>query len=297
MRINNTASLSLFMVLFSGGCLMSGNYATPGTDGGATAVIGPTYFDPDIQASMDIIGCSAQGCHGAGDTPMKVVSPAQGGNADANYAEVVQRTSGGVMSLLLTKPVSGNTVMHEGGKLIDPKSATYQQWLAWVKAGTPLRASGVMRPPAATGSDMATATTPATPPPPTGTGDGGVACDPPKATLMMSHNSGQECLFCHANGTNPDWRWTVAGTLYRDQFGNSVLGGATVRITDAKGIQYVLTTDAQGNFYTTMPVAFPISASASECPATLPMQQKVNNGSCNSAGCHDATRRMYVPHN
>jgi hypothetical protein len=283
---NATWMLSI-MCSFAAGCI-GGFGGNGGTDGGTAAA----YFDPDIQASLDILGCSSGGCHGDPGTPMHVVPPAQGGSVDANYAQVAPRTSGGAMSLLLTKPVQGNSIAHGGGKLVAPNSATFQQWTAWIKAGSPLRAAGTAGPPAAAPGDMANP--PATTPPATGGLDMG-ACAPIKPTTKSSHNEGQECLTCHANGTDLQLRWTVAGTVWADSYGTTTRGGATVTVTDAKGVTIQMITDVQGNFYTTQAVSFPVTTSASACPNSKAMVAKSMTGSCNSAGCHDATRPLFLP--
>jgi hypothetical protein len=279
-------TISLVLLLGGPGCLSGA--PNKSNDGGVSAA--SVYFDPDIQSTMDIIGCSSGDCHGANDTPMHVVPPAQGGSVDANYAEVRARTGGGTMSLLLTKPVTGNSVTHEGGKLIAANSATFNQWAAWINAGAPLRAPGTSAPPTTTtgtAGDMAM-------PPAQPTGDMG-ACVPLKETTKSSHNRGQECLRCHATGQDPLLRWTVAGTLWSDSFGVTPKAGATVTVVDAKGVTVQMTTDVEGNFYTLQPVTFPISASASGCPSTRGMVQKVNAGGCNAVGCHDGARPTVLP--
>jgi hypothetical protein len=219
---------------------------------------------------------------------MHVVALAQGGKVDANYSEVVARTQGGASSLLLSKPVDGVMLMHDGGKLFAQRSTTYQQWMAWIKAGAPLRApaSGGAPPPA--GGDMGASM------PPAAAGDMG-PCVAVTPTTMSSHNAGQECLSCHM--TNPDLtlRFTLAGTLYMDSFGTTPRGGATVTITDAKGITVPLVSDVEGNFYTTKALTFPVAVSASACPSTMAMMGKPANGACNASGCHDAKQPAYLP--
>jgi hypothetical protein len=168
--------------------------------------------------------------------------------------------------------------------------ATYNQWAAWVNAGAPLRAPGTTAPPASgTAADMG-----AVPPQPQPVGDMG-ACVPLKATTKSSHNSGQECLRCHATGQDPLLRWTIAGTLWSDAFGVTPKPGATVTVVDAKGVTVQMVTDVDGNFYTLQPVTFPISATASGCPSTRSMVQKVSSGGCNAVGCHDGARPTVLP--
>jgi hypothetical protein len=296
--MTRTSRLSLSFIccaLLGAGCLPQG------PNGSGQNGTGAVYFYPDVQATMDVIGCSSQDCHGANDTPMHVVPPSQGGDINANYQQVMPRTAGAEKSLFLTKPVQGAAIMHEGGKLIPMNGQTYNQLLAWIQAGAPLAAPGAKIPPpgavlppvAGAPGDMGT-----TAAPPPATGDGGVvtsACVPVQPTKMSSHNKGQDCLTCHATGQNPLLRWTVAGTLWQDTFGTTPRGGATVTIVDGKGLTISLVTDVEGNFYTAQAVTFPLSVSASGCPSTKAMVGKPPQGSCNTSGCHDAGRPIYLP--
>jgi hypothetical protein len=265
------------------GCISSAY--TPGGQNGAV------YFDPDIQSSMDVMGCSTGNCHGGPNTPMHIVPPASGGSYAANYQQIIPRTQGGPMSLLLTKPVAGNSVNHGGGKLVAQNSPTYTMWLNWIQNGAPLSAPGGIVPQPDMGSSQ--------PPPPTTSGPGGTpmgACVPVQQTTHQSHNAGQECLSCHFDITNAAFRWTVAGTLWQDQYGTIPRPGATVRLVDARGQQISMVTDVNGNFYTTQAVNFPLSGPAvSACPNSDAMNGKPTVGSCNQQGCHDAKLPMYLP--
>lgn len=285
----------MMILLWSGtaGCLGNfGGMASNGSDGGAGGAGGTSgggaatavYFDPDVQTAMDKLGCSASDCHGDPTTPMHVVALANGGSAATNYTEVVARTQGGATSLLLSKPVDGVMMAHQGGKLFATTSATYQQWLEWIKGGAPLHAAAATMPPPAPG-DMGAS-------PPAGDMGGCIAVKP---TVGSSHNAGQDCISCHA--TNPDLtlRFTLAGTLYLDSFGTTPRGGATITVTDAKGLIVPLVSDVEGNFYTTRALTFPVSVSASACPSTMAMMAKPANGSCNASGCHDAKQPAYLP--
>lgn len=276
----------VLLVMGAAGCLGSfgGNNNNGGDDGGAGN--NAVYFDPDIQQSMDKLGCSSGGCHGDAATPMHVVALAAGGNADANWAEVMPRTMNGGASLLLTKPVDASGVTHDGGKLFASDSATYKQWMAWIKAGAPLRASGS---PALPPTDMG-----ASMPAPAPVGDLG-PCVAVKPTTMTSHNPGTECVGCHMKNPDPTLRFTLAGTLYMDKYGTTPRGGATVLVTDANGAMLQLVTDVYGNFYTTKSIAFPVTTSATACPSVMPMVPKSDTGACNTSGCHDAALPAYLP--
>jgi hypothetical protein len=290
-RMNLTmARYSFFgaLAFVGAGCLPNGQTG-PGQQNSAI------YFYPDVQATMDVIGCSAGGCHGANDTPMHVVPPSQGGDVQANYQQVQPRTAGAQSSLFLTKPVMGAAIMHEGGKLIPMNGQTYTQWLAWIQAGAPLAAPGVTLPqPGSAPADMGGTPPPPPPPPPDG-GTTGSACTPVQATTMSSHNKGQDCLSCHATGQDPLLRWTLAGTVWQDSFGTTPRTGATVTVVDARGLSLKLVTDVEGNFYTAQAVNFPITINASACPSTRAMVGKPTQGSCNSSGCHDAGRPISLP--
>lgn len=114
------------------------------------------------------------------------------------------------------------------------------------------------------------------------------------------HNPGLSCIVggCHDGNTADVPLWTLAGTAYTDINGTTPLAGGTILYTDANGLEVKMVTAQNGNFYTSQAVAFPIQATASRCPNTLPMNTAIadNMGSCNAAGCHDiAGNRIYVP--
>lgn len=99
---------------------------------------------------------------------------------------------------------------------------------------------------------------------PGGSAAGSLATGP----LMLP---GQDCLSCH-DGTQAV-RWTAAGT-----WGTSA--GRAITLVDANGVTVSLTTNAAGNFYTSAPLTFPLTAwSGGE-----QMPQPVTYGGCNR--CH-----------
>jgi len=106
------------------------------------------------------------------------------------------------------------------------------------------------------------------------------------------HNPGANCLMCH-DQLAPNLRWTVAGTLFDAIGGNTGVSGATIEIIDANGQKVVVATAANGNFYTTQRVRFPLNVRASQCPADLRMQTMTYQGSCN--GCHVPGMRIHLP--
>jgi hypothetical protein len=109
-----------------------------------------------------------------------------------------------------------------------------------------------------------------------------------------NHNAGQDCLSCHSTFA-ADKRWTVAGTLYSDKSGGSVVSGATIEITDADDKVIRLHTADNGNFYTTKAVTFPLKVRASQCPSNAEMPTSAATGSCNTSSCHDSSQRIHLP--
>jgi hypothetical protein len=127
---------------------------------------------------------------------------------------------------------------------------------------------------------------PAQPPPPVG------PCIPQLSTIDDGyHNPGTSCAAstCH-DGLLPWPKWTVSGTLY-DTHGKE-LSGATVELTDAKGVTLNLVSAMNGNFYTDHPLTYPVRVSASLCPTTAPMVTLVDGpADCNS--CHTGAMRIH----
>jgi hypothetical protein len=126
----------------------------------------------------------------------------------------------------------------------------------------------------------------------TPTGD----CDDPVTSGLPSgkHNAGRDCLDCHdGNGGAP--HWTAAGTIYTAPTGGAALPGATIHLTDADGTEVVLVSAANGNFWTTEALTFPLHARASSCPDDRMMGGAIAQGSCNQSGCHDSAMRISLP--
>ena len=94
---------------------------------------------------------------------------------------------------------------------------------------------------------------------------------------------GQNCLTCHSGGENA---FTAAGTIFTkpDDPTSAGLAGATVILTDATGQQVTLTTNSAGNFYTSQPLTFPLSAELRHGTQVATMVQRVPSGGC--AACH-----------
>jgi hypothetical protein len=118
--------------------------------------------------------------------------------------------------------------------------------------------------------------------------DGGVlVCQPAVAVRGTGHhNPGQSCLAsgCHRGGGGPTF--TVAGTLYATPRGDRPMPGSTIVVVDGDGHRLLLPTAANGNFWTSEPVVFPLLVKASQCPADNPMISLSQIGDCNAGGCH-----------
>ena len=137
------------------------------------------------------------------------------------------------------------------------------------------------------------------PEPAGGGADGGapveIACDDMVATGESGeHNPGRACLACHAGGGDaPTFR--LGGTLYSSLTGGAPVVGATVRVTDADGVEHEAVSARNGNFWITEAIAFPVQVSASSCPSAAPMIAPSAVGNCNASGCHDADYRIHLP--
>ena len=71
----------------------------------------------------------------------------------------------------------------------------------------------------------------------------------------------KDCLgSCHNHG------FTLAGTLYESATDNTGYAGATITIVDNNGTSYPLVVQANGNFYTTAAIAFPVTSQRRRLP-------------------------------
>lgn len=112
-----------------------------------------------------------------------------------------------------------------------------------------------------------------------------------------SHNAGQNCMNCHANGGGEAPRFLFGGTLY-DGHGAAV-SGAEVRVVDHNGTAYTVYTASNGNFYQTgTALAVPAHAGARNAAGSALMISGVSNGGCTSCHCSGsncATTQMHLP--
>jgi hypothetical protein len=115
-------------------------------------------------------------------------------------------------------------------------------------------------------------------------GDGGmVDCKPrvSPAPTNGHHFPGQDCQGgCHAHG------FTLSGSVYTSPNNNTSYSGATVTIRMANNQTLELVAATNGNFYTSQPIAYPVTVRVSSCPYGTPMVATVTSGACNAAGCH-----------
>ena len=127
-------------------------------------------------------------------------------------------------------------------------------------------------------------------------GDGGIQPDAPPGGLAFGpcrnkapngldghHNAGQSCQAgCHDHG------FKLSGTLYTSAAGTTPVVGGAISVKDANGVVFDMISEANGNFYTTRTVAFPVQVIASACPDAKPMSGAISlaDGNCNKAGCH-----------
>ncbi len=70
------------------------------------------------------------------------------------------------------------------------------------------------------------------------------------------HHPGEDCGRCHRMGGRAEaYLFTMAGTLYSDRSGRSVLKGGEIIMQDREGNVISMTSNKAGNFWTTTPVA------------------------------------------
>ena len=111
------------------------------------------------------------------------------------------------------------------------------------------------------------------------------------------HNPGQNCMSsCHFHG------FTLAGTLYSAQSGGSAVAGASITVKDSTGATFDIVTQANGNFYTSQTVHFPVTVYASECQISQMSEVMTDpitsgQGGCATSGCHTTTAQghIYLP--
>ena len=109
------------------------------------------------------------------------------------------------------------------------------------------------------------------------------------------HNPGQNCQqACHNHG------FFLSGTLFSSASGGPPVVGASITFIDANGVTGDMQTNLNGNFWWSLPVAFPVKIIASSCPDIQPMTAMVTStgGGCNQSGCHSGAGgpgRVHLP--
>ena len=117
-----------------------------------------------------------------------------------------------------------------------------------------------------------------------GSGSAAFACRN-KVTNVGSgnHHPGEDCQgSCNNHG------FTLGGTIFAAPNSATPLVGATITVVDAAGKTFDIASQSNGNFYTSTPVAFPVTVTASLCPSVAPMitQVTATMDGCNKGGCH-----------
>ncbi len=132
-----------------------------------------------------------------------------------------------------------------------------------------------------------------------GTMDGGGNGNVCKALVTPPdghHRPGESCLAsgCHAaGGSGP--RFYLAGTAYTAKAGTAARPGATIVVPTGGGSPLKLHVAGNGNFWSETSMTINTKPKASGCPNQVQMPTATTNGNCNSAGCHDAGRRIALP--
>ena len=121
-------------------------------------------------------------------------------------------------------------------------------------------------------------------------------CQGPTGQNMLP---GADCTSCHSDGNigNTGPKFTIAGTVFEDGAGTSGFEGATLRILDAAGNTFELTSNSVGNFFTSQDISFPVNAEVEVNGAIRAMGSPIESGACNT--CHTcdgaAGNKIFVP--
>ncbi|HEX9883211.1 MAG TPA: hypothetical protein VGA79_04520 [Desulfobaccales bacterium] len=93
------------------------------------------------------------------------------------------------------------------------------------------------------------------------------------------HHPGEVCSRCHSMGGRAEaYPWTMAGTLYADRSGRTVLKGGEIILQDRDGNVISMTSNEAGNFWTTAPIASNPYTVASHGGMTEPLYVLDENG-------------------
>lgn len=127
-------------------------------------------------------------------------------------------------------------------------------------------------------------------------GGNGNACENLATPPDGHHRPGETCLSggCHGAGGSGT-RFYVAGTAYTSKAGTAARPGATIILPTGGGNPVKLIVAGNGNFWSTTSMTVNTKPKASGCPNQVQMATATTSGNCNSAGCHDAGRRIALP--
>ena len=106
---------------------------------------------------------------------------------------------------------------------------------------------------------------------------------------------GERCGSCHGDHAPA---FGAAGTLYplARADANDGLDGATIQLTDARGVRIVMTSNEAGNFFARQQLIPPLQVLVARAGATAAMRN-APSGDCN--GCHNlgggAVGRIHLP--
>lgn len=212
---------------------------------------------------QQILSDRCQGCHGAtlaNGAPIHLLG----------YADLLAETSTGklVAQRCLSRIMAKEMPPPPNEPVSDAEIAAFA---AWVAAGTPTgdctKPPGPFDgPPVCTSGEMWTR------------GDRG-------SQLM---HPGLACIACHTRQDDDDApSFRVAGTAYPTGHEPNNCNGATeatVEVTDANGVVYLLETNAAGNFFSTARIVFPIRVAVLANGKRRAMSASPPTGDCNS--CH-----------
>jgi hypothetical protein len=112
--------------------------------------------------------------------------------------------------------------------------------------------------------------------------DAAPPCKPPNIIHGDGkHNPSMDCMSgCHDHG------FSIAGTLYAADL-TTPATNATITIVDANNFSQDIIVSSNGNFFSFLPVTYPVTVSASLCPDSTAMVTHPTSGACNASGCHE----------
>lgn len=109
-------------------------------------------------------------------------------------------------------------------------------------------------------------------------------------------NAGKDCLSCHSGNLGPP-TFALGGTVRATAGGTDGATGVQVRIVGPDGTEVAsVGTDAEGNFWLLGAKTIPAGSHVGVRDGTTEkkMSGTISSGSCNTAGCHDPTRPIFL---